>query len=109
MILRAFILGGALGLLGGCSSKAPTRDEQCASIADKLRSAKPAAAQPMVDKILPAIQRSCVEDTWPPEVMDCFAKAAPTTADLGVCDRLLPKAIQDAITARQPARQPAVK
>jgi len=33
--------------------------------------------------------------------MDCFAKAPTSTPELEACDRLLPKAIQDAITARQ--------
>jgi len=91
----------AAAVLAGCGSKAPSHDDQCASIGDKLRSTKPPSAQPIVDKLLPAIVRSCKEDAWPSEVMDCFAKAPASTPELEACDRLLPKAIQDAITARQ--------
>jgi len=85
-------------------TRPPSPEAVCAQIADKIRASKlPAepATIAIIDKLIPAIKASCVDDGWPDDAKACFVAAKPDAASLMTCDRMLPRAVQDKLAHRQ--------
>jgi hypothetical protein len=76
----------------------------CGQVAAKIRASKlPAepATLAIIDRLIPAITASCVEDAWPDAAKACFVAATPDPASLAACDRMLPRSVQEKIAHRQ--------
>lgn len=76
----------------------------CGEIAAKIRASKlpaPPATVAIIDRLIPAITASCVEDGWPDAARACFVAATPDAPALAACDRMLPKSVQEKIAHRQ--------
>jgi hypothetical protein len=83
-------------------AKPPSAD--CAQIADKIRASKlPAepATLAIIDRLIPAIKASCLDDGWPDDAKACFVAAKPDGPSLAACDRMLPRSVQEKIAHRQ--------
>ncbi len=58
-------------------------------------------AQKLIDKMMPAMEASCIADSWPKPLVACIVAAKP--GDLGAlekCNELMPKALQDKLQQR---------
>jgi hypothetical protein len=56
----------------------------------------------MVDKMMPALQQSCVEDQWPTEVKRCFINGQDPTS-MQACSDQMPKDLQKKAADRMAA------
>lgn len=53
----------------------------------------------MIDKMMPALQQSCIEDAWPAEVKKCFLDGKDAAA-IQACTDAMPKEMQQRTTER---------
>jgi hypothetical protein len=58
-------------------------------------------ARTMIEKMMPAMEASCIEDTWPASLVDCIRAAKPgDLAALERCNTMMPKELQDRLQQR---------
>ncbi len=58
-------------------------------------------AEAMIAKMMPAMKDACVEDQWPAALTGCIVQATPgDLSALELCNRQMPKSLQDKLQAR---------
>ena len=58
-------------------------------------------ARTMIEKMMPAMEASCIEDAWPASLVACIRAAKPgNLAALEHCNTMMPKELQDRLQQR---------
>lgn len=90
----------------------PAENPDCKEVATRVRqaiqvSAVGSDARMMIDKMMPAMEASCLADSWPPQLVQCIVAAKPgDLAALEKCNAMMPKALQDQLQKRMMAAAP---
>lgn len=95
----------------------PREKPSCAVVTSRMRAAVMAqlgsagsAGQAAVERMLPVFQQACVQDGWPPRVVQCIsATKIGDMESFQACSNQLPKEQQDKLARRLAAQQQAAK
>ena len=90
----------------------PAENPDCKEVAARVRQAIQVSsvgsnARQMIDKMMPAMEASCLADNWPPQLVQCIVAAKPgELAALEKCNAMMPKELQDRLQKRMMAAAP---
>jgi hypothetical protein len=92
---------------GGC--KQVTQRLRAAVVAQLGPSASTPQAIQMIDKVLPVIERACVEDGWPQQTKSCILAAnINDLKSLERCSETLPEPLRDKLQKRMTDAMPSM-